>query len=74
MGRASEARWTSASVPRTEEEATPGHGMLRVSALGVLPGGHDGFRVLTLTHLPFERGKDRVKEKSVPSPHRGVDR
>ena len=28
----------------------------------------------TLTHLPLERGKDRVKEKSVPFPHRGVDR
>lgn len=28
----------------------------------------------TLTHLPLEKGKDRVKEKSVPFPHRGVDR
>ena len=46
MGSGLGARWTSASAPRMEEEATPGCGMLRVSALGVLPGGHDRFRVL----------------------------
>ena len=33
----------STSVPRVEEEAIPGCGMLCVSALGGLPGGHDGF-------------------------------
>lgn len=42
-GRGLGARWTSASIPRVEEEATPGRGTLRVSALGGLPGGHDGF-------------------------------